>query len=339
MATIDQRPAQRLRARRRADLLLLVLLMTLAPAGAVAQQAASIPRVSYFSPGPPGAPGHAGLRKALRELGYVEGRTIAYEDRFAEGRFERLPELAAELVRARVDIICAVGPSAIQAAKNATRTIPIVMAFSGDDPVRSGFIASQARPGGNVTGLTILVADLTSKRLELLKEAVPGLARVVALANPTNRSTAEELRELGRSAQSLRLETQVVEARAPDQLDGAFAGIARARAGALLVFGDPVLLTNRERVVALAAQHRIPAVYPWREYADAGGLMAYAPNRDELSQRAASFVDRIIKGARPADLPIEQPTRWELIVNLRTAKTLGLAIPAALLVRAHHVIE
>jgi putative ABC transport system substrate-binding protein len=183
------------------------------------------------------------------------------------------------------------------------------------------------------------VADLASKRLALLKEGVPGLTRVVALANPTNRSTADERQELGKAARALRVETQVVEARSRSQIESAGAALAKTRAGALLVFADPVLLANRDRVVAVAAQSRLPAVYAWREYADAGGLMAYAPNWEELTQRAASFVDRILKGAKPADLPIEQPTRWELIINLRAAKGLGLAMPPALLRLADHIIE
>jgi putative ABC transport system substrate-binding protein len=311
----------------------------LGPSATTAQPGVRVARVSYFSPGSRGAPGHTGLRNALRELGYVEGRDILYEDRFADGEFGRLPELARQLARARVDVICAVGPAAIQAAKNATTTIPIVMAFSGDDPVRSEFVTSLARPGGNITGLTILVADLTSKRLALLKEVVPGLTRVVALANPTNRSTADELQELGKAAQALRVETQVVEARSRTQIESAGAALAKTRAGALLVFADPVLLANRDRVVAVVAQSRLPAVYAWKEYADAGGLMAYAPNWEELTQRAASFVDRILKGAKPADLPIEQPTRWELIINLRAAKGLGLAMPPSLLRLADHIIE
>jgi putative ABC transport system substrate-binding protein len=313
--------------------------VSLGPGETSAQPGVRVARVSYFSPGSRGAPGHTGLRNALRELGYVEGRDILYEDRFADGEFGRLPELAGQLARARVDVICAVGPAAIQAAKNATTTIPIVMAFSGDDPVRSEFVTSLARPGGNITGLTILVADLTSKRLALLKEGVPGLTRVVALANPTNRSTADERQELGKAARALRVETQVVEARSRSQIESAGAALAKTRAGALLVFADPVLLANRDRVVAVAAQSRLPAVYAWREYADAGGLMAYAPNWEELTQRAASFVDRILKGAKPADLPIEQPTRWELIINLRAAKGLGLAMPPALLRLADHIIE
>ena len=305
---------------------------------ASAQPGVRVSRVSYFSPGSRGAPGPSGLRNA-RELGYVEGRDILYEDRFADGEFGRLPELAAQLARARVDVICAVGPAAIQAAKNATTTIPIVMAFSGDDPVRSEFVASLARPGGNITGLTILVADLTSKRLALLKEVVPGLTRVAALANPTNRSTGDELRELGKAAQAMRRETQVVEARTRSQIETAGAAIVKTRAGAMLVFADPVLFANRKRVVALAAQTRLPAVYAWREYAEVGGLIAYAPNREELSQRAASFVDRILKGAKPAGLPIEQPTRWELVANMKSAKDLGLAIPPSLLRLADHIIE
>ncbi len=311
----------------------------LEPDATLAQPGVRVARVSYFSPGSRGAPGHTGLRNALRELGYVEGRDIRYEDRFAEGDFARLPELAGQLARARVDVICAVGPAAIQAAKNATTTIPIVMAFSGDDPVRSEFVTSLARPGGNITGLTILVADLTSKRLALLKEVVPGLTRVVALANPANRSTADELQELGKAARALRVETQVVEARSRSQIESAGTTLAKTRAGALLVLADPVLLANRDRVVAVAAQSRLPAVYAWREYADAGGLMAYAPNWEELTRRAASFVDRILKGAKPADLPIEQPTRWELIINLRAAKELGLAMPPSLLRLADHIIE
>ncbi|HKA61700.1 MAG TPA: ABC transporter substrate-binding protein [Methylomirabilota bacterium] len=306
---------------------------------ASAQPGVRVPRVSYLSPGPCQAPGHVGLRNALRRLGYVEGRDILYEDRCAEGEFGRLPELAAQLAGSRVDVICAVGPDAIHAAKNATTTIPIVMAFSGDDPVQSQFVASLARPGGNITGLTILVPDLTAKRLALLKEVAPGLTRVVALANPTNRSTGDELRELGKAAQALRLEIQVVEARDRSQLETAGAAIVKTRAGAMLVFADPILLANRERVVALASQSRLPAVYTWREYADAGGLMTYSPSREELSQRAASFVDRILRGAKPADLPIEQPTRWELVVNMKTAKHLGLTIPPSLLRLADHVIE
>jgi len=269
----------------------------------------------------------------------VEGQNIAIEYRWAEGRFERLPDLAAELVRLKVDVIVSVVTQASLAAKNATRTIPIVMVAAGD-PLGSGLVASLARPGGNVTGPSSMYAELAGKQLELLKETVPKVSRVAVLWNPANAVwQAQMLRATEVAARALGLQLQLLEARGPDELEGAFAAMTRERASALLVQVDVIFALHARRLADLAAKRHLPAMYGSREHVEAGGLMSYAPNIPDLFRRAATYVDKILKGAKPADLPVEQPTRFELIINLKTAKALGLTIPPSLLVRADQVIE
>jgi ABC-type uncharacterized transport system substrate-binding protein len=279
------------------------------------------------------------LDDGLRELGYMEGRNIVFERRFGEGNQERLPALAAELVRLNVDVIVTGSNPVITAVKQATSTIPVVMAVSRD-PVGSGFVANLARPGGNITGLSNDPGpDILGKNMELLKEAVPRISRVAYLWNPappganTYRKVAESaVRKLGVTWQS-------VEVRQPNEFEGAFAAMVRERTDAVLVAQDPLFLSARSRVVSLATRHRLPTVYGNREYAEVGGLMSYGPNIADQFRRAAAYIDKILKGAKPADLPVEQPTKFELVINLKTAKALGLTIPPALLARADHVIE
>ena len=277
--------------------------------------------------------------QGLRELGWVEGKTILIEYRWAEGRSDRLPDLAAELVRLKVDVIFAPNTAGAVAAKNATGAIPIVMA-SGYDPVELGLVASLARPGGNVTGLSFSVgSDIVGKFLELLKETVPKVRRVAVLSTPTNPSHALAIENAIVAARAMGVQLQLLEARGPDQFDNAFAAMARERAEALLVMLDPFFSFHRSRLSALAAKSRIPAMYGSREYPEAGGLMSYGANFRHNFHRSATYVDKILRGAKPADLPIEQPVKFELVINLKTAKLLGLTIPPSLLLRADQVIE
>jgi putative ABC transport system substrate-binding protein len=274
---------------------------------------------------------------ALRDLGYVEGQNLVIERRFAEGNIDRLPGLARELVQLRVDVIVAVSAGAIQAAKDATTTTPIVMGF-GSEPVRRGFVASLARPGGNITGVLLAAeSEFAGKRLELIKEAVPQAARIAVLTTdePASRT---QVQEAERAVSSLGVKLVVVEQRAGDY-ERAFTKMAAAHARALFVLSSPILHQDRKRIVALAAKHRLPAIYPWREEVEDGGLMAYGSNLSGLARRVAAYVDRIFKGASPAELPVEQPTSFELVVNMRTAKALGLTIPHTVLVRADQIIE
>ena len=283
--------------------------------------------------------GGKAFRQGLRDLGYVEGQNIAIEYRWAEGRFERLPDLAAELVRLKVDVIVSVVTQASLAAKNATRTIPIVMVAAGD-PLGSGLVASLARPGGNVTGPSSMLAELAGKELELLKETVPNVSRVAVLWNPANAVwQAQMLRATEVAARALGLQLQLLEARGPDELEGAFAAMTRERASALLVQVDVIFALHARRIADLAAKRRLPAMYGSREHVEAGGLISYAPNVPDVFRRAATYVDKILKGAKPADLPVEQPTKFELVINLKTAKALGLTIPQAVLIRADEVIR
>jgi putative ABC transport system substrate-binding protein len=278
------------------------------------------------------------LRQRLRDLGYVEGRHFTREIRGANENFERLPDLAADLVRSGVDLIVAVSSPAIRAAENATSTIPIVM-VSGADPVAGLFVSSLARPGSNVTGVTTYLPELAAKRLEVLRECVPGLRRVAVLANLRNPSSAAEARETEAAGRVMALEIQVADARLPEQYPDSFEAITRAGAHAVFVTTDPILSSNRERILQLAARHRLPAMYEWPEIVEAGGLLSYGPSLAEVSTRVAAYVDRILKGARPADLPVERPTRFELAVNLKTATALGITIPAAVVARAGRVIR
>jgi len=317
-----------------------------APLAAEGQQAGRIARVGLLiptAPIPATATSRPGITRdlplRLRELGWIEGASLVIEARFAHNRPDRLPSLAADLVRLNVDVIVAVSPSAITAAKEATKTIPVVMAFSGVDPVRAGFVASLARPGGNVTGLTILATDMAVKRLEVLKEALPKAGRVAVVVNPRNTGTIDQLAALLASAPALGVQIHPVEVGRSGQYADAFEAIARARPDALIVTSDPEFFRDRSVLVDLAAQMRTPASYEWREFVEAGGLMSYGANLSDAVRRAAYFVDKILKGAKPADLPIEQPTKYELVINLKTAKALGLTIPQSLLQRADQVIE
>ena len=313
-----------------------------APFVAEAQPAGKVARIGYLAPNlavNPHLP--EAFRQGLRDLGYVEGRNLVIELRSAEGKLKRLPALAAELVALKVDVIVAGGTPAALAAKQATRTLPIVFTPAAD-PVESGLVTSLARPGGNVTGLSLLAPDLVGKGLEQLKQAVPGVSRVAVLWQPGvlgERTEQDMLKEADVAARALGMRPQFVEARGPENFDRAFSDMTRARAGALTVLSTPVFASERSRLVALAAKNRLPAVYPLREFVDAGGLMAYGPNAVDMYRRAATYVDRILKGTKPGDLPVEQATKFELVINLKTAKALGLMIPPALLQRADQVIQ
>jgi ABC-type uncharacterized transport system substrate-binding protein len=303
--------------------------------------AAKMPRIGFLAVGT--REGRAfmieGFLRGLREHGYVEGQNILIEYRFSEGRNDRLPELAAELVAMKVDLILASGSPASFAAKDATRTIPIVMGSLAADPIETGLIASLARPGGNITGMTEMAAHLGGKRLELLKETMPGLALVAVFWNPPNPAYGPVLRELEAAAPLLRLKLQRLEVRVPEDFEGALKAAVRQRAGALFVPGDP-LVTNRPRVVAeLALKYRLPTMTDFRELPESGGLMSFGPDLVDSYRRAASHVDKILKGANPADLPMEQPTKFDLVVNLKTARAFRLTIPPSVLARATQVIQ
>jgi putative ABC transport system substrate-binding protein len=319
-------------------LLALSLGFLVAPLAAHAQQPAKVPRIGILTLAPSMAPTFEAFRQGLRELGYVEGQNVALEYRFAQGRADRLPALAAELVQMKVEVIVIQSTQAALAAKQATQTIPIVMA-QGGDPVAAGLVASLARPGGNVTGLSLQLSELSGKRLQLLKEVAPKSTLVAVIRNVTHPNAAGFWEETEAAARSLNLRLQSVEVRSPADLDAAFKAVARARPSALITIADNMLVDNRTRVVQFAAKSRLPAIYPDREFAEAGGLMTYGPSTASNWRRAATFVDKILKGAKPADLPVEQPTRFELVVNLKTAKALGLTIPPSILVRADQVIQ
>ena len=278
------------------------------------------------------------LGQGLRELGYVEGRNLTIEWRNPEGKVDRYGDLAAELVRLKVDMIVAPVPSATIAAKNATASIPIVM-VNTPDPVQLGLVASLGRPGGNITGTTSLSADLSVKQLELLKEALPRAAHAAVLWNPTNPWHPLALKSAEGAARSLVVQLHSVEARGPQDLDAAFAAMTKARADAVLALSDPMTFFHRTRIADLAVKRRLPTVHGARGYVDAGGLISYWASQADLYRRLASYVDRILKGAKPGDLPIEQPTKFELVINLKTAKALGLTIPPSLLLRADQILE
>jgi len=275
---------------------------------------------------------------ALRELGWVEGKNVVFEPRFAENRLERLPELATDLVRLKVDVIAAAGTLAPLAAKQATSTIPIVMTAAGD-PLGSGLVASLARPGGNVTGMSLMAPDLGGKRLELLKEVVPRLARVAVLWNAANPYSALVFKETQAAGRTLGIQIQSLEVRAPDNFDGAFEGARRERSDALITVEDPLTFSQRQRVADFTAEQQLPSLHGLREFAAAGGLMSYGASLVDLFRRAAGYVDKILRGAKPADLPVQQPTKFELVINLRIAKALGLTIPPGVLAIADEVIE
>ncbi len=278
------------------------------------------------------------MRDALRELGYVEGKNLTFERRFAEDRLDRLPGLAAELVSLKVDVIMAAGTLAPLAAKRATSTIPIVMMAAGD-PVGSGLVASLAHPGGNVTGMSLMAPDLGGKRLELLKELLPGISRVAVLWNAANPYSALVFKETVGAARTLGVELQSLEIREPPDIDGALEAATGQHADALITVEDPLTIDLRKKIAEFAADHRLPTISGLRVFADSGFLMSYGADLADIIRRSAVYVDKILKGAKPSDLPVEQPTKFELVINLKTAKSLGLTIPSILLARADEVIE
>jgi putative ABC transport system substrate-binding protein len=307
-------------------------------ASAQAQQPKKVSRIGFLSPTSDDSRVEA-FRQRLRELGYQPGQNVAIEYRWAEGRFERLPELAAELVRLKVDIVVAVVTQASLAVKGATRTIPIVM-IGVADPEGSGLVASLARPGANITGTSSMTAEIVGKQLELIKETLPKIARVAALWNPANPIfQGIQRKEAETAARALGVQLQIQEARGFEEIDRAFGALARERARALIILNDPVFFAERKRIAELAAKDRIPSVSGTLEYTEAGGLMAYGPSFPEMYRRAATYVDKILKGAKPADLPVERPTKFELVINLKTAKQIGLTIPPNVLARADKVIK
>ena len=317
-----------------------VLALFLAPLPADAQGAGKIVRIGRLSPlsAETDVLHLDAFRKGLSELGWVEGKTFTVESRFAGGKSERLAELAADLVRQRVDLILTGSSQGALAAKKATSTIPIVMVTTGD-PVAAGIVTSLARPGGNVTGVATLGQTLNAKRLELIKEAVPGVTRVAILTNPDSPYTPPLLKEKDEAARRLGLQLPILEARDSGALEKAFASLATERAGALMVQTDILFVTHRRRIVELAARNRMPTVYRDRESVDAGGLMFYGASLPSMYRDAAGYADRILKGAKPANLPVEQPTKLELLINLKTAQILGLTIPPSVIGRADHLVE
>jgi putative ABC transport system substrate-binding protein len=314
--------------------------LTLGSLAAEAQQPGTVYRIGFLGSSSASTFAGAidGLRQGLRDLGWVEGRNITLEFRWAEDRLEQLPDLATDLVRTEADVIMTQGTPAAIAAKNATRIIPIVFVQVGD-PVGSGVAASLARPGGNLTGLTIAAGELSTKRLELLKEAVPKVSHVAVLWNPGFPPHERELNELKPAAQTLRVELQPVEFRRPTDFESAFATMRKKGAGAVLMMGHPMTFNHATRLAELAAKAKLPAISLYREFVQAGGLMGYGASVSHMYRHAATYVDKILKGAKPADLPIEQPSKFEFVINLKTAKALGLTIPQSLLLRADQVIE
>jgi putative ABC transport system substrate-binding protein len=311
-----------------------------APLAVEAQQVGTVRRIGYLAIGSDAFDPQLmePLRQGLRDSGWVEGQNLVVEYRSAEGKAEQLAELAADLVRLNVDVIVALVPGAVVAARSATQTIPIVMVH-GPDPVQLGLVGSLAHPGGNITGLTTLSAELSAKQLDLLKALVPRASRVAVLSNPINPWHAFALEGIEATAKLLRVHLQVLRVRGGDELDAGFAAMVKQRADAVLVLADPMTVFYRARIVELAAKHHLPAMGSVRQFAEAGTLASYWPNAAEMGRRAASYVHRILRGARPGDLPIEQPTKYEFVINLKTAKALGLTIPPSLLARADQVIE
>jgi ABC-type uncharacterized transport system substrate-binding protein len=312
-----------------------------APLAAAGQQAAAIPRIGFLSASSPSDARMlrfvGAFREGLRGLGYVEGQNITIEFRWADGQYDRLPGLAAELVRLKVNVIVTYG-LAVRAAQQASETIPIVMGVV-IDPVTPGFAANLAHPGRNITGLASMAPELVGKQLEILKEILPKVSRVALLGNPANPGHASQLRQAQDAARALGLRLQSLESRNPNEIDRAFVAIAKEQIGAVVVLADSMLIDQRTRIANLAARYRLPTVAWPVDHAEAGALVAYGPNVTDMWRRAATYVDKILKGATPGDLPIEQPTRFELVINLKTAKALGLTIPQSLLVRADEIIQ
>ena len=323
-------------------LIMLALTMLTAPLTSDAQQPGKVSRIGVLYVGSPSAAERQRsiLLQGLHDLGYVEGQNITFAYRYAEEKPERLPDLAAELVQLQVDVIVAGPPEAVQAAKQVTSTIPIVMLTGGPDPVGSGLVASLARPGGNVTGVSLGFGEgFAGKRVALLKEALPQVSRVAVLWDPTRPMMSAVMHEAERAAQGVGLRLQRVVARQADEFDGAFAAMTREGPEALLVMPSAGFARARHRLVELAVTHRLPAIYEDRRYVEAGGLMSYGPNPDVVFHRASYYVDRILKGTKPADLPVEQPMKFELVINLKAAQALGLTIPPTLLFQADEVIR
>jgi len=328
---------------RRQCITALAAFVLIAPLAALAQRPPpKVPRIGYLEASMPQNGSSRFLedfRQGLRELGYVEGKNVVLDIRFAEGKLDRLPALADELVRLNVDVLVAVNSPSVKAAKQATQTIPIVMPLSSD-PVGDGLVASLARPGGNITGLSVMSPELGAKRLQLLKETFPKLSRPVAvLWNPDYIGMAARFRQAQGAAPSVGLGVRSVEVRDSRELERAIENMDHERPDAMLVLADPLTLSQRLRIVEFAEQEKLPAMYEGSPFVDAGGLMSYGPNTDKVVSRAAIFVDKILKGAKPGDLPIEQPERFELVINLRTAKQLGIAIPQSILLQADRVIQ
>jgi len=307
---------------------------------AEAQQPAKIPRIGILSPGSSAFPTsayHDSFRQGLRELGYIEGKNTFIEIRYAEGKRDRLSDIATELVKLKVDVIVTATRPGVLAARNATSAIPIIFAAVGD-PVRAGLVSSLARPGGNITGLSIIETELFGKRLELLKETFPKITRVAYFRDATSSGTGSAEMQAA-AARALGLQLQSLEVRSAKDFDGAFQAILKERAQALTTAASPVISTNQQRIVAFAAKNRLPALYPYSEFIEAGGLMFYGVSFSDLFRRAATYVDKILKGAKPADLPVEQPTKFDFVINLITAKQIGVTIPPNVLVRADKVIK
>jgi putative ABC transport system substrate-binding protein len=300
---------------------------------------ARLARIGFLaSTNPEGGPHLAAFREGLRTHGWVEGKNLDMTIRWAEGNFEQRPELVAELVRLKVDCIMTWGSTATAAARRATTTIPIVFAAVGD-PVGAGFASSLARPGGNITGMSNIVRDLSAKEVETLAQTVPGLRRLAILRNPGNPVTSLLLRKAERAARALELEHQVFEVRGPSDFEAAFAAMKKERVGGVVLLGDPMVHGRRNEIAQLAIRHGLPSIFIVADYPDAGGLMSYGTEFRDLFRRAAGYVDKILKGANPADLPIEQPVKFELLINMRTAKVLGVKVPPSVLLRADRVIE
>jgi putative tryptophan/tyrosine transport system substrate-binding protein len=318
-----------------------VLALTACEEGAEAQQAKKVTRIGFLSSGSPEQfmDPYTAFLQGLRDFGYIDGQNIAIEARWAEGKTERLPELAAELVRLKVDLIVSTGGTGTAlAAKHTTTMIPVVFT-AGGDLVQAGLISSLARPGGNLTGLSLLTVELGTKRLELLKETFPKVRRVAVLGNPTNPAYTSQVREAEVAAKALALQLEILEAKGPEDFKSAFAVMAQKGAGALLVSTDATLYAQRKRIVELVAKSRIPAIYEFKQFVEVGGLMSYGTNITDVYRRLAVYVDKIFKGAKPGELPVEQPTNFDFFINLKTAKALGVNVPPEVLARANKVIK
>jgi ABC-type uncharacterized transport system substrate-binding protein len=305
-----------------------------------AQQPAKVPRIGFLGAASPSviAARVEAFRQGLRDLGYVEGKNIVIEYRWAEGKFDRLPDLASELVRVKVDVIVTGGPQATRPAKEAVSTIPVVMGFD-HDPVGAGFVASLARPGGNITGLSSLAPEMSGKQLELLKEIISRLTRVAVLGNSAEPGNALSLRETELAARAFGVQPQYLDVVGPKDIEIAFRAASKGRAEGVLTLSSPVAISQRRQIVDLAAKSRLPAIYPYPEFVEDGGLMTYSVSFTDLFRRAATYVDKILKGAKPADLPVEQPKKFEFIINLKAAKQIGVTIPPNVLARADKVIK